>query len=143
MKSLFAVAFLLGAISSSVYGDDSPAFNVIEVQQTGGFAGVNITLRITPDGKFTRKSRRGTTEGMLNAKEAKALSNAVSAIDWEKVPVKLRDPNVADDFVYDIHFVIGEKTHRVTADGTSAGKNEQLKPILTTLIKIQRLPVNK
>ena len=35
------------------------------------------------------------------------------------------------------------KTHRVTADGTSAGKNKQLKPILITLVKIQRVPVKK
>ena len=121
----------------------SPAFKVIEVQQTGGFAGVNITYRITPDGKFTRKSKRGTAEGKLDPKEATALSKAVAAIDWEKMPAKLRDPKVADDFIYDMHFVIGKKTHRVTADGTSAGKNALLKPILMTLVKIQRVPVKK
>ena len=34
--------------------EEGPAFKVIEVQQTGGFAGVKISYRITPDGKFTR-----------------------------------------------------------------------------------------
>ena len=116
---------------------------MIEVQQTGGFAGVNITYRITPDGKFTRKSRQGKVEGRLDEKETKALAKAVAAIDWEKMPAKLRDPNVADDFQYDMHFVIGKKTHRVMADGISAGKNKQLKPILMTLVKIQREPVKK
>ena len=104
---------------------------------------MTIIYRITPDGKFTRKSRQGTAEGKLDAKEAKALSEAVAAIDWEKLPAKLRDPNVADDFVYDMHFVIGKKTHRVTADGISAGKNKQLKPILMTLVKIHRVPVKE
>ena len=66
-----------------------------------------------------------------------------AAIDWEKMPTKLRDPNVADDFVYEMHFVIGKKTHRVIADGTSAGKNAQLKPILMALVKIQRVPMKK
>jgi len=127
----------------SLAADKPSAFKVIEVQQTGGFAGVNISYRITPDGKFTRKSRRGTAAGKLDAKDAKALSKAVVAIDWKKMPAKLRDPKVADDFVYDMHFVIGKKAHRVTADGTSAGKNALLKPILMTLVKIQRVPVKK
>jgi hypothetical protein len=143
VKSFLACAVLFVPIMLSAAEDESPAFKVIEVQQTGGFAGVNITYRITPDGKFTRKSRRGTAEGKLNAKEAEALSKAVAAIDWKKLPAKLRAKNVADDFVYDMHFVIGKKTHRVTADGISAGKNAQLKPILTTLVKIQRVPVKK
>ena len=140
MKPALILAVLFSLAATSLMADDSSAFKVIEVQQTGGFAGVNITYRITPDGKFTRKSRRGTVEGQLDAKE---LSKAVAGIDWEKMPAKLRDPKVADDFVYDMHFVIGKKTHRVTADGTSAGKNAQLKPILMTLVKIQRVPVKK
>ena len=143
MKFALACAVLFGPITLSAAEDDSPAFKVIEVQQTGGFAGVNISYRITPDGKFTRKSRRDTAEGKLDAKEAEALSKAVAAIDWEKLPAKLRATNVADDFIYDMHFVIGKKTHRVTADGISAGKNAQLKPILMTLVKIQRVPVEK
>jgi hypothetical protein len=143
MKSVLCLALLIAAIATSVSADETQAFKVIEVQQTGGFAGVNITYRITPDGKFTRKSRRGTAEGKLDAKDAKALFKAVAAIDWKKLPAKLRATNVADDFIYDMHFVIGKKTHRVTADGISAGKNAQLKPILLTLIKIQRVPVEK
>jgi hypothetical protein len=143
MKSVLCLALLIAAIATSVSADETQAFKVIEVQQTGGFAGVNITYRITPDGKFTRKSRRGTAEGKLDAKDAKALSKAVAAIDWKKMPAKLRTPNVADDFIYDMHFVIGKTTHRVTADGISAGKNAQLKPILMTLVKIQRVPVEK
>ena len=59
------------------------------------------------------------------------------------MPAKLRTPNVADDFIYDMHFVIGKKTHRVNADGIAAGKNALLKPILMTLNKIQRVPVKK
>lgn len=143
MKSLLGLAVLVVAMATSASADDSPAFKVIEVQQTGGFAGVNITYRITADGKFTCKSRRGTAEGNLDTKEVAALSKAVAAIDWEKLPAKLRDPKVADDFVYDMHFVIGEKTHRVIADGTSAGKHSQFKPILMTLVTIQRAPVKK
>ena len=122
MKFALACAVLFVPITLSAAEDESPAFKVIEVQQTGGFAGVNISYRITPDGKFTRKSRRGTAEGKLDAKEAKMLSKAVAAIDWKKMPAKLRDPKVADDFVYDMHFVIGKKTHLVTADGMSAGR---------------------
>lgn len=143
MKPALACAVLLLPMTLSAAEDENPAFKVIEVQQTGGFAGVNINYRITPDGKFTRKSRRGTAEGTLDADETEALAKAVAAIDWENMPAKLRDPNVADDFVYDMHFVIGGKTHRVTADGTSAGKNSQLKPILMTLVKIQRVPLQK
>jgi hypothetical protein len=67
----------------------------------------------------------------------------VAAIDWEKMPAKLRDPKVADDFIYDMHFVVGKKTYRVTVDGTSAVKNAQLKPILMTLVTIQRVLVKK
>jgi hypothetical protein len=143
MKFALACAVLFVPITLSAAEDESPAFKVIEVQQTGGFAGVSISYRITPDGKFTRKSRRGTAEGELDAKDAKALLKAVAAIDWKKLPGKLRATNVADDFIYDMHFVIGKKTHRVTADGISAGKNAQLKPILMTLVKIQRVPVEK
>ncbi len=143
MKFALTFAFLFGAIATAASVDESPAFKVIEVQQTGGFAGVNITYRITPDGEFTRKSRQGKVEGKLDAKDTKAFSKAVVAIDRDKMPKKLRDPKVADDFVYDMHFVIGKKTHRVTADGTSAGKHAQLKPILMTLVKIQRVPVKK
>jgi len=122
---------------------DSPTFKVIEVQQTGGFAGVKISYRITPDGKFTRKSARGEAAGKLDAKDTKTLSKAVAAIDWKKLPAKLRTANVADDFLYDMHFLIGKKLHRVTADGIAAGKNAQLKPILMMLVKIQRVPVKK
>ncbi len=143
MKITLACAVLFAPLTLSAAENESPAFKVIEVQQTGGFAGVKISYRITPDGKFTRKSRRGKVEGKLDAKQTKALLKAVAAIDWEKMPAKLRDPKVADDFVYDMHFVIGKKTHRVTADGTSASKNALLKPILMTLIKIQRVPVKK
>jgi len=143
MKFTLVCVVLFAPLTLSAAENESPAFKVIEVQQTGGFAGVKISYRITPDGKFTRKSRRGKVEGKLDAKQTKALLKAVAAIDWEKMPAKLRDPKVADDFVYDMHFVIGKKTHRVTADGTSAGKNALLKPILMTLIKIQRVPVKK
>jgi hypothetical protein len=143
VKSFLACAVLFVPITLSAADDESPAFKVIEVQQTGGFAGVNISYRITPDSKFTRKSRRGTAEGKLDAKDVKTLSKAVAAIDWEKMPTKLRATNIADDFIYDMHFVIGKTTHRVTADGISAGKNAQLKPILMTLVKIQRVPITK
>lgn len=150
--SIGCAVVLIFSVIGAAYGQDeqsktltaaSPTFKVIEVQQTGGFAGVSISYRITPDGKFTRKSARGAAAGKLDAKETKTLSKAVAAIDWEKLPAKLRTPNVADDFVYDMHFVIGKKTHRVTADGIAAGKNAQLKPILMILIKIQRVPVKK
>jgi hypothetical protein len=73
LKTAHAIAFLFLAIATSVMADEGPAFKVIEVQKTGGFAGVNITYRITPDGKFTRKSRRGAVEGTLEADDAKAL----------------------------------------------------------------------
>jgi len=141
----FTMLLCLTAIASlaSAAEDKGPAFKVIEVQQSGGFAGVNITYRITPDGKFTRKSRQGTLEGQLKAKETKQLAQAVAGIDWKKLPKELRDPNVADDFVYDMHFVIGKTTHRVSADGTSAGKHAQLKIVLQTLVEIQRLPIEK
>ena len=145
MKYALLFVFLIGSFATSVSANDDPAFKVVEVVQTGGFAGVNITYRITPDGKFTRKSARGNAKlvGQLGEKDIKAFSKAVAAIDWDKMPAKLRDPNVADDFVYEMHFVIGEKTHKVTADGISAGKHDQLKPILKTLNKIQRMPVKK
>ena len=143
MRFALACAVLCIPMPLSAAEDESPAFRVIEVQQTGGFAGVRISYRITPDGRFTLKSQQGTVEGKLDPKEAEALSAAVAAIDWKKLPAKLRDPHVADDFVYEMHFVIGKKTHRVTADGVSAGKNAQLKPILMTLVKIQRVPVKK
>jgi hypothetical protein len=153
-RGIGCAVVLIFTATGTLYGQDKqskaqneseagPAFKVIEVQQTGGFAGVNISYRITPDGKFTRKSGRGGAEGKLNAEETKALSKAVAAIDWEKMPAKLRAPNVADDFVYDMYFIIGKKTHRVTADGISAGKNAQLKPILMTLTRIQRVPIKK
>lgn len=75
--------------------DMQVAFTVIEIQQTGGFAGVVISYRITSDGKFTCTSRRrGTAEGKLDAKEAKALSTAVAAIDWGKLPAELRTPTL-------------------------------------------------
>lgn len=112
-------------------------FQVIEVQQSGGFAGVKIDYRITPDGKFTRKSRGETFRGELDAEDLKALQKAVANIDWDKLPKKLRNPNVADDFAYDIQFVIGKQTHHVNADGTPAGENSQLKPILLALNKMQ------
>ena len=143
MKTRLVLVFLFGGIATSVAADESPAFKVIEVQQTGGFAGVNITYRITPDGEFTRQSGRGTVEGQLDAKEAEVLSNAMAGIDWDKMPAKLRDPRVADDFAYDMHFVISEKTHRVTADGTSAAQNAQLEPILMMLVRIQRVPLKQ
>lgn len=144
MRIALALAVLLVPMTlSAAAADEAPAFRVIEVRQTGGFAGVDISYRITPEGKFTRKSRQGTVEGKLDAEEAEALSKAVAAIDWEKLPAKLRATNVADDFIYEMHFVIGKTTHRVTADGTSAGKNPQLKPILMTLVEIQRVPVKK
>ena len=143
MKYAPMLVFLIGAFATSASADDDPAFKVVEVAQTGGFAGVNITYRITPDGKFTRKSARGNAklEGQLDKKDIKAFSKAVKAIDWDKMPAKLRDPNVADDFVYEMHFVIGEKTHKLTADGISAGKHDQLKSIMKTLNKIRSMPV--
>ncbi|MCA9068025.1 MAG: hypothetical protein KDA84_03845 [Planctomycetaceae bacterium] len=141
MKPYVGLTLLIVGTASLASAGESPAFKVIEVQQTGGFAGVNITYRITPDGEYTRKSRQGTVKGKLDAKQTKTLANAVTAINWEKLPAKLHDPNVADDFVYEMHFIIGEKTHRVTADGTVARKNAYLKPILMTLFKIQRMPV--
>ncbi len=52
MKSALAFTFLFGAIATSVSADDNPTFKVSEVKQTGGFAGVNVTYRITPDGKL-------------------------------------------------------------------------------------------
>ncbi len=123
--------------------DNKAAFKVIEVQQSGGFAGVDIHYRITPDGKFTRKFRRGMVTGTLTSKELNAFAKSVSAINWKTMPKKLRATNVADDFIYEMHFVIGKETYRITADGISAGKNTQLKPILMMLGKIQREPVDQ
>ena len=143
MKPALTFALLFGVITASVAADDDPAFKVIEVTQTGGFAGVHITYRITPDGKFTRKSDRGTAAGQFDAEDNKAFLKAVAEIDWDKMPAKLHDQNVADDFVYKMHFVIGEKTHRITADGLMADKHEHLKPIMKMLKKIQRVPIKK
>ena len=143
MKYAVVATVLLLPVMMPAAENKSQAFKVIEVQQTGGFAGVNISYRITPDGKFKRKSRQGTVEGQLDAKDAESLRKAVANIDWDKLSAKLRATNVADDFIYDMHFVIGKKTHRVTADGISAGKNAQLKPVLMTLVNIQRVPVKK
>lgn len=143
MKPALTIALLFGIFTASAKADDDPTFKVIEVTQTGGFAGVHITYRITPDGKFTRKSDRGNAEGNLSAEETKALSKAVAAIDWEKIPAKLHDQNVADDFVYEMHFVIGEKTHRISADGLMADQHENLKPIMKMLKKIQQVPIKK
>lgn len=123
--------------------NEHAAFTLIKVQQTGGFAGVNINYRITPDGKFTCTSRRAVAEGKLDAKETKALSTAIAAIDWEKLPAKLHATNVADDFIYDMQFVVGKTTHRIIADGILADQNTQLKPILMTLVRIQRVPAKK
>jgi hypothetical protein len=143
MKSAFVCALLFVPATLYAADDETLAFKVIEVQQTGGFAGVDIIYRITPDGKFTRKSRQGTVEGTLDAKDLEAFTKAVAAIDWEKLPAKLPAPNVADDFHYEMYFVIGTKTHRVSADGTKAVENEQLKPILLTLNKIQAAQAEK
>ena len=135
--SMFA---LIPAISVAA---EDESLKLIHVLQTGGFAGVKIDYRITPDGKFKRKSRQGVVEGQLETKDAKALRKAIAAIDWSKMPKELRKPNVADDFLYDMQFTIGKTTHRVIADGISAGDHAQLKPILAALIKIQRAPLKE
>jgi len=66
MKHVVIVAILLFPAVMSAAENESQAFKVIEVQQAGGFAGVNISYRITPDGKFKRKSRQGTVERVLS-----------------------------------------------------------------------------
>lgn len=73
MKSALAFILLFGTFATSVSADESPAFKVIEVQQTGGFAGVNITYRITPDGKFSHlpsdtNSRRSAGRQLIPSK---------------------------------------------------------------------------
>jgi hypothetical protein len=143
MRLALIITILLASPFFTHAADKKQAFKVIEVQQTGGFAGVKISYRITPGGSFTRKSRHGNTDGKLTAADAAALSKAVAAIDWKKLPAKLKTPNVADDFAYDMHFVIGNKTHRITADGIAANKNKYLKPIMKTLLQIQRAPIKK
>ena len=75
MKFALAFGVLILPVTLSAAAEKSPAFKVIEVQQTGGFAGVNISYRITPDGKFTRKSRLGTVDGKLDTKETEALKH--------------------------------------------------------------------
>lgn len=138
----FVVLTVLFA-GSAIAADAEPAFKVLEVEQSGGFAGLRITYRVTPDGKFARKSRQGKLESKLDAADTAALAKAVAAINWETLPRRLRDPNVADDFQYDMHFVIGKQTYRVTTDGISAEKNAQLKPIIKLLRKMQREPINQ
>lgn len=143
MKTICVGVLLgMGALTCVVAAEEPP-FKVIEVQQTGGFAGVKISYRITPDGNFRRQSERGKVVGELEKKELAALIKAIKEIDWKTLPKELRDPNVADDFRYDMHVVIGKTTHRAIADGVSAGKHPQWKTILKTLVKIQRQPVKR
>lgn len=117
---------------------EKPAFKVIEAHQTGGFAGVDIVYRITADGKYTRKSRRDKAVGKLDAKQTAALHKAVAAIDWKKLPAKLRKGGTADDFVFQVVVLIGKKAHKIDTDGISARANKQLKPLIDTLAQIQR-----
>lgn len=143
MKAIYVGALLLMSGVTCVGAAEKPPFQVIEVQQTGGFAGVKISYRITPDGKYSRKSNRGKVAGKLEKKELEALLAAIKQIDWKTLPKELRDPNVADDFLYDMHVVIGKTTHHAIADGVSAGKHAQWKTILKTLVKIQRQPLER
>ncbi len=114
------------------------SFSTIEVTQTGGFAGVNMQYRITAGGGFDMKSRRRVAKGKLDAKDLKALADAVNGADWAKIPKVLRTKNTADDFEYAISVKIGKRTHSVVCDGIAAQKQPVLRQIVLTLVKIQR-----
>jgi hypothetical protein len=145
--SLLVTLFLAMTLKTSA--DDKAAkpggkkFSVIEVVQTGGFAGVNMQYRIQSDGQFTMKSRRRSAKGKLNSKDLAILTTAVNEADWAKVPKTLKAKNAVDDFNYTMHVVIGRKPYRVDCGGILAAKRSPLREIVFTLVKIQRTSIKK
>jgi len=114
-------------------------FEKIEVQQSGGFAGVanRYVIRGSGSFEFERSRPRKSAKGELPAKELAALSFAVGRQDWTKLPGKLHTPGVADVFMYEITVQTSGKTYRVVCDDLSASKSPALKAIIRALAVIQ------
>jgi len=115
------------------------AFEVIEIRQSGGFAGVSNRCTIRGDGTFEFQRQRPpkTLKGKLPPENLAALSGAIAEQDWSAVPAKMITRRAADLFMYDITIRSGDKTHHVVCDDMSAPKVPALKAIVRAMVVTQ------
>lgn len=136
------VSLLTGFTLAADPADAAEAFTAVRGHQTVGFAGVDVVYEIAGDGRWHRIAKTvpnaGKTSGRLSENDLATLRKAIASIEWSKLGEKLVDPNVADDFRYEIRVTVGKTKHTVVADGLSAGKHEGLKGLLKTLNDVQQ-----
>ena len=110
-----------------------PALQAISYHRTGGFAGTNDTIAISPDGRLTTAGRLvGRNQAQLSPQQMQDLADAFAG--WDRLEDRY-EGRAADTFDYEIQY--GQKTARVTR--TPLGDlPDQLQRAITALENLAR-----
>jgi len=98
---------------------------ILLVHLTGGFAGVNETLRIFADGYAVVEGHvlYAQRNSQLSAAEMKQLKGTFAENGFFQLKSNYFDAKVMDAFNYDIHYVDGKTAHTVQTNNFSVPEN--------------------
>lgn len=99
----------------------------IQFERTGGFAGIRFAADFKPDD--------------LPQEQSKELFNLLDDLDFDELPERLINDEVADGFTYSITIETGTKAHTVVTGDSSA--TERMQELLQLLTRIARNQMRK
>lgn len=109
---------------------DQAKFQSIEINQSGGFAGVDINYSLSPDGQLTVTDRRGEKMSTLSDAKMKMIQDHIANTNWAQVPKSTRDRNVADDFLFQVSINTGKGSFQFDIHGTKLNEVEALNKLV-------------
>jgi hypothetical protein len=119
---------LLGAVAACSDGSNG----AIDYQRTGGFVGLQLSLRVEPDGKMTRhKSDGSTVTGQLDAATLAGLQRKVDDARFPTLEAAY-SCSCADDFLHTISVQVDGTEYTVMVDDT-ATYPDRLRPLIDAL----------
>jgi hypothetical protein len=118
---------MLGAVACGGGSDGA-----IDYSRSGGFVGLQLGVRVEPDGKATRHNPDGSTE--IEQLDPTTMAELRRKIDDARFPTL--DPeyscNCADDFLHTITVQVDGTDYTVMVDD-SATYPDRLRPLIDTL----------
>jgi hypothetical protein len=119
----------LGALVGCASDDDDGA---IDYQRSGGFVGLQLGLRVEPDGKMTRRKSDGST--VTTQLDSATLGDLQSKVRGAGFPTlqAAYSCGCADDFLHTISVEVDGTAYTVMVDDTATFP-DRLRPLIDTL----------
>ena len=117
------------------------AFVQIQVQQSGGIAGMIVSTSVDADGTISKSGAVGAGQNGAGGKDIEMprerlsrLHQLVRDTDWAQVPAKTRNMRTADAFQFNVSIVTSAKTWTFVIDQASLNEVPSLRELFSLLL---------